>query len=210
MSGKFEQTNRWQSPKQPMNDFTSETELIAACQQGDRAAFRQLFELHSDRVWTIALHFTGNETAAHDIAQQVFLKLFAALPKFRQEARFATWLYRLVANVCLDEQRKARRWLSFDFWRTNDEAGDEPAGWQAATTHSQEDSFAQLEMSDAIRAAIKELSPPIRMAILLKYFEDLSYEEIATVLNCSMGTVASRMNRGHKALAIKLAHLRNE
>jgi RNA polymerase sigma-70 factor (ECF subfamily) len=195
-----------------MVEHLSESELIAACQQGDRAAFRQLFELHRDRVWTIALHFTGNETAAHDIAQQVFLKLFVALPKFRQEARFATWLYRLVANVCLDEQRKTRRWLSFDFgafWRGDDEAGNELDGWHATTTASQEDSFARLEMSDAIKAAVKELSPPIRMAILLKYFEDLSYEEIAAALNCSMGTVASRMNRGHKALAIKLAHLRS-
>lgn len=192
-----------------MIEHLSETELIAACQQGDRAAFRQLFELHRDRVWTIALHFTGNETAAHDIAQQVFLKLFATLPQFRQHSRFATWLYRLVANVCLDEQRKARRWLPFDFWRNDDESGDELDGWHATTTFTQEDAFAQIELSDAIKAAVKELSPPIRMAILLKYFEDLSYEEIAAVLNCSMGTVASRMNRGHKALAVKLARFRN-
>ena len=192
-----------------MTEPTSETELIAACQQGDREAFRQLFELYRDRVWTIALHFTGNEAAAHDVAQQVFLKLFASLSQFRQEARFATWLYRLVANVCLDEQRKTRRFLSFDFWRRDDdETSDGLDGWHTATAQTQEDSFAQLELSVTIKAAVKELSPPIRMAILLKYFEGLSYEEIAAVLNCSMGTVASRMNRGHKALAVKLAHLR--
>ena len=66
----------------------------------------------------------------------------------------------------------------------------------------------QAELAAALKDAVKELSPPIRLTILLKYFEELSYDEIAQVLNCSPGTVASRLNRGHKALALRLAHLR--
>ena len=190
----------------------SEQRLIAACQAGDRDAFRQLFEAYQERVWAIAIHYAGEEQAARDITQQVFLKLFAAIKQFRHEASFTTWLYRLVANVCLDEQRKQRRFLSFDFWRRDDDDEEpNPMDWLAAQQlqpSAQEQRLTQAEMTAAIKAAVKELSPPLRMAILLKYFEDLSYEEIARVLDCSPGTVASRLNRGHKALAVRLAHLR--
>lgn len=195
-----------------MTEYTSEQRLIAACQQGDRAAFRELFEVYQGRVWSIALHFTGEESAARDITQQVFLKLFSAIKQFRHEANFTTWLYRLVANVCLDEQRRGRRFLSFDFWRRDDEEDETSVlDWQQAQQFQQspqEAHYTQLEMAAVVKAAVKELSPPIRLAILLKYFEDLSYDEIARVLGCSPGTVASRLNRGHKALAARLAHLR--
>ncbi len=157
--------------------------------------------------------FAGEEQAARDITQQVFLKLFGSINQFRHEANFATWLYRLVANVCLDERRKQRRFLSFDFWRRGEDENEElnPVDWQQVREFQasvQEQRFTQAEMAAAVKAAVKNLSPPLRMAILLKYFEDLSYEEIARVLDCSPGTVASRLNRGHKALAAQLAHLR--
>lgn len=79
---------------------------------------------------------------------------------------------------------------------------------QQLQTMAQEDHHAQLEISAAVKAAVKELKPKLRMAILLKYFEGLSYEEMASVLGCSAGTVASRLNRGHKELARRLAHLK--
>lgn len=195
-----------------MNEPASERRLIEACQRGDREAFRQLFELYQARVWSIARHFTGDESAARDIAQQVFLKLFTGITQFRHDAGFATWLYRLVVNQCLDEQRRHRRFLSFDFFRdgAEREASDDGVKlpeWQPAL-QSQEELFRQGELSTAVRAAVSGLSPKLRMVILLKYFEELSYEEMAVVLDCSPGTVASRLNRGHQALAQKLAHLR--
>jgi RNA polymerase sigma-70 factor, ECF subfamily len=183
--------------------------LIAACQRGDRDAFRQLFESHKDRVWTIALHFTGDETAAHDITQQVFLKLFSTIGQFRRDARFETWLYRLVANVCLDEKRRLRKLISFDFF--GGDRQDEPAAvfdWLRSAAAPQEEQTRRREVSSAVKAAVKELKPKLRIAILLKYFEELSYEEMSIVLDCSMGTVASRLNRGHKELARRLAHLK--
>ena len=195
-----------------MTEYTSEQRLIAACQTGDREAFRQLFEAYQGRVWSIAVHFTGEESAARDITQQVFLKLFSSIKQFRQEASFTTWLYRLVTNVCLDEQRRGRRFISFDFWRRDDEEDEKNIlDWRQAQQfqHSlQEERYTQAEMAAAVKAAVKELSPPIRLTVLLKYFEELSYDEIARVLGCSPGTVASRLNRGHKALAQRLAHLR--
>jgi RNA polymerase sigma-70 factor (ECF subfamily) len=196
-----------------MSEQASERRLIEACQQGDREAFRELFDAHKDRVWTVALRFTGDESAARDVTQQVFLKLFRNIAGFRHESNFRTWLYRLVANECMDEFRKKRRLVQFDFLRPafSDER-DEDCGevemkdWRQEPL--QEERLARLEISEAVLAALMQLKPKLRMAIVLKYFEDLSYEQMAETLGCSMGTVASRLNRGHKALAQKLAHLR--
>ena len=208
-----------------MNEARNEEQLIEACRRGDRDSFRQLFELHKDRVWSVALHFIGDEAAARDITQQVFLKLFSVINQFRGEAGFSTWLYRMVVNACLDEQRRRKRFLSLEFFKTGDffKSGDGMSDGmslmdqqqakqfeQKLQAMAQEDHHAQLEVSAAVKAAVKELKPKLRMAILLKYFEGLSYEEMANVLGCSAGTVASRLNRGHKELARRLQHLRNE
>ena len=176
--------------------------LIAACRQGDRDAFRRLFELHQRRVWSIAYHFTGEEAAARDIAQHVFLKLFTAIKQFRNDSNFSTWLYRLVANACLDERRKLRRFLSLEFLRTG--RRDAEISWEP----SQEARQTEREVAESVRLAVSQLPAKLRMAVLLKHFEELSYDEIAKVLNCSSGTVASRLHRAHRELARKLEHLR--
>jgi RNA polymerase sigma-70 factor (ECF subfamily) len=204
-----------------MNEQVSERLLIEACQQGDREAYRQLFEKYKERVWSVALHFIGDEAAARDITQQVFLKLFTSIGQFRGEAGFSTWLYRLVVNACLDEQRRRRRFLSFDFLSNSDNRNQatemEAMDWRQAqpfergeTQLTQEDCYSQLQISASVKNAVKDLKPKLRMVILLKYFEGLSYEEMAGILGCSMGTIASRLNRGHKELARRLAHLKSE
>ena len=196
-----------------MSEQAGEWRLIEACQSGDREAFRELFDAHKDRVWAVALRFTGDESAARDVTQQVFLKLFTSIAGFRHESNFKTWLYRLVANECMDEFRKRRRLIPLDFFRpTSGDERDEDCGaietkdWRQEPL--QEEQLARLEVSEAVLAALAQLKPKLRMAIVLKYFDDLSYEQMAEALGCSAGTVASRLNRGHKALAQKLAHLR--
>ncbi|MEJ7617201.1 MAG: sigma-70 family RNA polymerase sigma factor [Pyrinomonadaceae bacterium] len=174
--------------------------LIAACQHGDRQAFQQLFELYKDRVYSVAMHyFNGDEGSAKDVTQQVFLKLFAKISQFHYDAGFGTWLYRVVANACLDEQRRRRKFVSVD---------EATGASQLRVRASQHRELEQSEIADTVRTAISELRPKLRLPILLKYVEGLSYEEIAASLGCSQGTVASRLNRGHKALAQKLSHLR--
>ncbi|HYO62781.1 MAG TPA: sigma-70 family RNA polymerase sigma factor [Pyrinomonadaceae bacterium] len=175
--------------------------IISACRQGDRDAFRLLFEAYKDRVYSVALYFFGgDETTAGDITQQVFLKLFTKITQFREESEFTTWLYRLATNECVDEHRKRRRFLPF--------AGEDAAPRRPPARRPQEDSFARAEVAGDVQRAVAALKPKLRVAILLKYFEELSYEEIARVLGCSKGTVASRLNRGHKILARRLGHLR--
>jgi RNA polymerase sigma-70 factor (ECF subfamily) len=175
--------------------------VIEACQQGDREAFRLLFETYQDRVYSISLYyFKGDEAIAKDVTQQVFLKLIRKIEQFQRHAEFTTWLYRLVVNACMDEQRKRRRFLPI---------GDGfEMGRQGAEKSSQEERFARVELADSVKRAIGELKPKLRLPILLKYVEGLSYEEMAGVLGCSKGTIASRLNRGHKILARRLEHLR--
>lgn len=184
----------------------ADTRVVESCQQGDREAFRLLFETHKDKVYSIALYFFGGDEAlAGDITQQVFLKLFTRISQFRHQSEFTTWLYRLTTNTCIDEQRKRRRFspLPDTLAATSGAHNNSGAGVPAAEAR-----FMRLEVADSVRDAILTLKPKLRIAILLKYFEELSYEEIAAVLNCSKGTVASRLNRGHRILAQRLGHLR--
>jgi RNA polymerase sigma-70 factor (ECF subfamily) len=175
--------------------------VIEACQQGDRAAFQLLFETYKDKVFSIAVYSSGGDRAvADDVTQQIFLKLFTAIRQFRGESEFTTWLYRLVVNACLDERRRRRRLLPW---------GETVAMSNPSEKKPQEKQYAQLEVAEAVRAAIGELKPKFRLPILLKYIEGLSYEEIASVMGCSKGTVASRLNRGHSQLAKRLSHLNN-
>jgi len=175
--------------------------VIEACQQGDRAAFQLLFETYKDKVFSIAVYSSGGDRAvADDVTQQIFLKLFTAIRQFRGDSEFTTWLYRLVVNACLDERRRRRRLLPW---------GETVAMRNPSEKKPQERQYARLEVAEAVRAAIGELKPKFRLPILLKYIEGLSYEEIASVMGCSKGTVASRLNRGHSQLAKRLSHLNN-
>jgi len=175
--------------------------IIEACQQGDRAAFQLLFETYKDKVFSIAVYSSdGDRALADDVTQQIFLKLFTAIRQFRGDSEFTTWLYRLVVNACLDERRRRKRWLPLGETVTMSNPGEKKP---------QEKHYARLEVAEAVRAAIGELKPKFRLPILLKYIEGLSYEEIATVMGCSKGTVASRLNRGHSQLAKRLSHLNN-
>jgi RNA polymerase sigma-70 factor (ECF subfamily) len=175
--------------------------MIEACQTGDRDAFRLLFDAYKDRVYSISLYyFKGDQATARDVTQQVFLKLLTRIQQFRREAEFTTWLYRFVVNACMDEQRGRRRFVPFMVEKFD-------AGSNGHQKNGHEE-FARIEISDAVRDAIGELKPKLRMPILLKYVEGLSYDEMSEVLNCSKGTIASRLNRGHKILARRLQHLR--
>ena len=175
--------------------------VIEACQQGDRAAFQLLFETYKDKVFSIAVYSSGGDRAvADDVTQQIFLKLFTAIRQFRGDSEFTTWLYRLVVNACRDEKRRSRRLLPW---------GETVAMRNPSDKKPQEKQYARLEVAEAVQAAIGELKPKFRLPILLKYIEGLSYEEIASVMGCSKGTVASRLNRGHSQLAKRLSHLKD-
>jgi RNA polymerase sigma-70 factor (ECF subfamily) len=168
--------------------------ILEGCRQGDPEAQRRVFERYKDRVFSIALHFLkGDDAAAQDVTQEVFVKVFRAAPSFRQDARLSTWLYRIVANACMDELRRRRRLVLY---------GDVPSRIHPAVAPSE-----PVELDADVSAALGRLSPKVRIAVLLRYFDDLTYDEIADALGVTHGTVASRLNRAHKFLARELAHL---
>jgi RNA polymerase sigma-70 factor (ECF subfamily) len=175
--------------------------LVEACRRGDRDAFRLLYEGHKDRVYSIALYFFhGDRATAADVTQHVFLKLLDSIGQFRGDSAFSTWLYRFVVNACVDRTRTAG---------ARARAVDAAILDTIARPASQEEALAGKETARAVQAAISALAPKVRIAILLRYFDELSYEEMAAALKCSIGTVASRLNRGHAILARSLAPLRD-
>ena len=174
-------------------------EVIEACQRGDWDAFRVLFEAHKDRVYSIALRFCGNESAAMDIAQETFLKLLSSIGDFRGNAAFESWLYRIVVNRCLDHQRRGRRLIPFL---------DGLLDIVRAPAASALEELLRGEAAKDVQQIVGTLPPEQRIVVVLRYTEGLAYDQIAETLGCSAGTVASRLSRAHKVLERRLAHLR--
>jgi RNA polymerase sigma-70 factor, ECF subfamily len=171
--------------------------VLESCRHGDRDAFRALYEAYKDKVYSLCLYFFhGDPAEAADATHEVFLKLFAGIAGFRGDAGFSTWLFRLVHNACLDRSRRNAAHA-----RTV-----EPPSQPFV---SQEENLLRAQDARSVQIAISALPPKFRLPILLRYFEDLSYEEMASAMNCSMGTVASRLNRGHRMLAKPLEPLRD-
>ena len=182
-----------------MSNREISAEILESCRRGDRDAFRALYETYKDRVYALALHFFhGDQAAAQDMTQQVFLKLMTRISRFEGRSGFSTWLYRLVANACLDGARRSR---------SRPQPADRREIEALVAAPLQETDLERAQTVGSIQAAVAALPPKLRLPILLRYFDGRSYEEIAAALNCSMGTVASRLNRGHKLLARKLAVL---
>lgn len=177
----------------------NDRDLILACQRGDQDAFALLFEANSAKVYSIALRYSGDQTAAMDIAQDTFLKLLSNIGHFRAESAFDTWLYRLVVNSCFDYQRRKRRLLPM-----LDGLLDAMSAAQDTILHD----LLRRERHEAIHDVVAKLPPDQRIVVILRYMEELSYEHIAQIAGCSLGTVASRLNRAHKALERRLSHLR--
>lgn len=183
-----------------MTEKRIEQDLLAECRNGSRKAFESLYAQNQKRVFSVALNFFGGKhEMAEDITQQVFLKIYQKIGDFRERSEFTTWLYRITVNCCLDEQRKTRRLFSIeDFFG------------EFKVKKTQDDKVHRKEIADEVQKAIATMKPKFRVPILLKYSEGLSYDEIAKVLECSIGTISSRLNRGHKMLAKKLGHLKGE
>jgi RNA polymerase sigma-70 factor (ECF subfamily) len=181
----------------PQRDIS--VEIVESCRRGDREALRTIYCAYKDKVYSMALYaFHGDTAAASDVTQEVFLKLMGTIAQYRGDSQFATWLYRLVMNACLDRKRRANA----------RPVVSDPAVLDALVSPgSQEDDLARREMGRAVRIAVSALPAKLRLTILLRYFADLSYEEMAKTLNCSTGTVGSRLNRAHQMLIERLGHV---
>jgi RNA polymerase sigma-70 factor (ECF subfamily) len=174
-----------------IKDPIDEPFLIRQFKDGDQSPFEWIVKKYQDRIYNLCRYLLVNPQDAEDAAQEVFLKAYRKLKDFRPEASLYTWLYRIGVNTCLDHKRKAR----------SESIKDQSFAEELPTAEpSPERRYQSKEIGQAIRVALEQLSKNSRAVIVLREVEGLSYEEIAEVLNTSVGTVKSRISRTREEL----------
>jgi RNA polymerase sigma-70 factor, ECF subfamily len=166
-------------------------ELLAACRRGDRRAFEELVRLSHRRVYSLAYRLVGDHSDAEDVAQEAYLRMYRGLAGFREEARFETWMYRIVANCAMTVLRKRGRFGLL----ASDEEMDIPVPDRAAE---------RATLRDELERALAQLPEGQRVAVLLKDVYDLSVREISEELGLEEGAVKVRLHRARKRLAQSL------
>lgn len=186
--------------KQP-NDASSDSYLLVVkAQSGDLPAFEKLVQMYQQRIYNLALHLSGNASDAQDVAQEAFIRAYRSIGSFRNESDFGTWLHRITVNCWLNHRKKSQRVLLVSI--------DEPVNSEngtvvreiAATDADPLEAAEEREFREEIHSALKSLSPDHRSALVLREIQGYSYEEIASILHCSLGTVKSRINRARAAM----------
>jgi RNA polymerase sigma-70 factor (ECF subfamily) len=165
--------------------------LIPRAAAGDRAAFRALVERHRAMVYRVAFQYSGNHHDADDIAQDVFLKVFRSLGRFRQDAQFTSWLYRIAMNACIDHARRA---VPMAAAAPADEDEANPLDALAAETPGPEEHAYAGELGVVLREAIERLPPRQRLIFSMRHFEELKLVEIADALGLAEGTVKRQLH----------------
>ena len=177
--------------------LAGEALLIERCQQGDTVAFDRLVEQHGQWVYNLAYRMIGDRDEAQDVAQEAFVRAFTAIKGFRRGSSFSTWLYRVAANVCLDEiKRRRRRPAPASALMSDDDRSPDPPD-------PAPDAAAQVEAAERrelVRRAIAALPAHHRLPLVLYDLQGCSYDEIAGIMKTNIGTVKSRLNRARLAL----------
>ena len=179
-------------------------ELVEAWKAGDDSAFEQLVKRHERRVFRLLYRMMGTREDAEDVAQYCFLSLYRHGKRFRSEARFSTFVYRVAANAALNRRRTlGRARARIDKLATRQAAGDD----LPSSPRDPEDSTLGNELTQHVRDALDQLSPSLRMPVVLYDIEGLPYGEIAQILGIAEGTVKSRIHRARQALREQLSGL---
>ena len=183
------------APAAPTDD---ESALVAGLREGAAQAYEDLILRYEQPVYGLICRLLGDSAEASDIAQEVFLKIFRNISAFRERSSLRTWIYRIAVN----EAYNHRRWFSRHRRREIDVCGD-PAGPAATCPAPGPDPFELAsggETRSLVERALAQLNPNFRAVVVLRDIEDLSYEEIAAILQISLGTVKSRILRGRESL----------
>ncbi len=167
-------------------DAVSERQIVERCGRGDDAAFEELVNRYKDLVYAIIARTVQDRSRADDLAQDVFLRVYRGLPYFRGEARLSTWIYRIVANVCLHDAMQAPTPLPLK----------QTAGGPPETDRQ----FGQFELRDRLEKAIARLAPNYRLLIAAHYLDGVQYDDLAVALQLPLGTVKTQLYRAKQQL----------
>lgn len=171
-----------------------EADRILRCQQGDQQALKEIFDQYHQKVYRIAYGVLRQREDALDVVQEVFIKLFRSIKDFKGKSAFYTYLYRLAMNTAIDHSRRAKK---ASFFSLNEEGGFQPADRQE---NRPDHLAAQKEIEEKVRWAIDQLPRDQKATLIYREIEELSYQEIAETMGCSIGTVMSRLHYGRKKL----------
>jgi RNA polymerase sigma-70 factor (ECF subfamily) len=182
----------------------SDRDLVRESRRGDKEAFRELVERHQRKIVSVAMGMVQNRDDALELTQETFIKAYENLEKFKGESSFYTWLYRIAVNLAIDYRRRGRR-FSYVSMTGRPDGPDELESTLPAKTLSDPYHQARVhELGGRVAEAINELTPDHKAVILLREVEGLSYEDISRVMQCSKGTVMSRLHYARKKLQEKL------
>jgi RNA polymerase sigma-70 factor, ECF subfamily len=184
--------------------------LMLRVKQGDMTAFTELVEKYKQPVMNLAYRTVRDATEAEDLAQNVFVQVYKSAARYRSTAKFSTWLFTIARNLCLNEIRRRSRHPAESLDATHPEQEDQPLQqFEDKKTFSPPESLLQSELAQNIDHALADLPENQRAAILLCRQDELSYEEIAEVLGCSVSATKSLIHRGRETLKERLkAYLR--
>lgn len=189
-----------------MSAEDSDAKLVEMVQRGDKAAFNVLVLRYQHRVLKLVTRYLRDPVEAEDIAQEAFIKAYRALPSFRGESAFYTWLYRIAANTAKNVLVSSRRRL-VDYDLDMQDPEDYTAQVLLRDGDTPEGMLLTEEIRQTVTEAMQQLPDDLREAITLRELEGLSYEEIAEVMECPVGTVRSRIFRAREAIDKKLRPL---
>jgi RNA polymerase sigma-70 factor (ECF subfamily) len=187
-----------------MDNTLSNEDLMARIAEGDQEAFEILLDRHQNSILNLIYRFIGDRTQAKDLAQEVFIRVWQAAKTYKPEAKFTTWLYRITANLCLNELKSSRRRKLFQFLQFGEDQENTIEEVLVDASPSPEDLLLSREQSRRISDALQSLPANQRMALVLKRYDDLSYQEIAKVIGCSVSAVESLLVRAKRSLQEKL------
>ena len=193
-----------------MNASDVDRALVERAQRGDARAFEMLVVKYQRRIERLISRMVRDADLVHDVAQEAFIRAYRALPQFRGESAFYTWLYRIAVNTAkktLVEIKRDPVLTESARARGGDDDETYPRDNELSDGETPEALLASKEIAATVNAAIDALSEDLRQAITLREIEGLSYEEIADVMNCPIGTVRSRIFRAREAIASKLRPL---
>jgi len=187
----------------------SDVDLVHAAQKGDLGAFEQLVARHRDKIYARAFSMMRNEDEALDLSQDAWVKGWQRLTQFQGESSFLTWMTRIVINLCLDQLRKLKRQRLESIEALEEDSGGVERQMPTVEVNPTE-GLERGELRNRIDAALGKLSNEHRTALVLHEFEELEYKEIAKRMNCSIGTVMSRLFYARRRMAALLAGLKRE